>query len=140
MEQYNTLTRYVELYQQDGGPYWTGYSYNASNILVDVNGDPPMASSPVLEANNYRSSSSAPETNGSCVLIGQDGNDGVRLFRELCSVQQRYICTQIITGKPCGYVCGVLCNNGWCQFLHNGWPVVPYLHNTWLSSVSAIMR
>ncbi len=98
-EQFNTLSRYVELYQQDGPAYWIGYSYNASDVLVDANNDTPSNSNPVLDQGNYAANQPGPEADGTCLLIGMDGSNGVRLIRQDCSSQQRYICVDTVSGK-----------------------------------------
>ena len=95
-EQFNTLSRYVELYQQN---YWTGYRYNASSALVDSDDSPPSLGSPILDSNNFAPDQPAPEADVTCLFIGVvDGSNDVRLFRQMCSMELRYICADPVQG------------------------------------------
>ncbi len=104
-EQFDTLSRYVELYQQN---YWTGYRYNVSGTLIDSDDSPPSLGSPVLDSDNFASFPTAPpgpEAEGTCLFIGVDDvSNDVRLFRQLCSMELRYICADPVQGLC---VCGL---------------------------------
>ena len=99
-EQFDTLARYLEVLPQSQTLHWTGYRYNASDILVgpDNSGVPPE--SPVLNFGNYASLlSQPPGVDGVCLAVGLDSTNEVKLFRMNCALQLGYVCSESVNGE-----------------------------------------
>lgn len=73
--------------------------YNESGVLVDYNGASPVSQDPVLDSGNFASGQQAPAGSGTCLAIGMDGSNGVRLFQISCGTQLPYICSEEVPSK-----------------------------------------